>query len=244
MSDVLMTIGDINITDADVEAFIQTLPEDQRGYASNAGFRQQCVDRIVEMHLFHKMAVEEKIDETDEFKDLYEKAKIDILAQLAMKSVISGIEVSEAEAKEYYEENKVHFMKEESVSAKHILVDNEDTCKEILDSITSGAKTFEDAAKESSTCPSGAQGGDLGVFGRGQMVKEFEDAAFNAQVDDIVGPVQTQFGYHLIKVEKKNEATAVPFEEVEGRIKDGLLQFKQRNAYTMKAAELREKYVK
>ena len=59
--------------------------------------------------------------------------------------------------------------------------------------------------KEFSTCPSKERGGDLGEFGKGQMVKEFEDAAFAAEIGQVVGPVQTQFGYHLIKVEKKNE---------------------------------------
>ena len=103
--------------------------------------------------------------------------------------------------------------------------------------------TFEAAASESSTCPSGAQGGDLGEFGRGQMVPEFEQAAFAAEIGQVVGPVKTQFGYHLIKVEQKNEAAVVAYEEVAERIKSSLLQKKQNEAYTAKAMELREKYM-
>ena len=88
--------------------------------------------------------------------------------------------------------------------------------------ITSGEKEFEEAAKEFSTCPSGAQGGDLGEFGRGNMVKEFEEAAFAAEVGHVVGPVQTQFGYHLIKVEQKNDAKEADFEESKNRSKQKL----------------------
>ena len=115
-------------------------------------------------------------------------------------------------------------------------------CLAVLEAIRNG-KAFEDAAKESSTCPSGAQGGDLGEFGRGQMVKEFEEAAFAAEIGEVVGPVKTQFGYHLIKVEKKNEPSVVPYEEVEAKIKQTVLQQKQNQAYSEKLSELMSKYV-
>jgi len=86
------------------------------------------------------------------------------------------------------------------VRASHILVPSQQACENLKNDISSGKISFEDAAKQHSTCPSKARGGDLGFFGRGQMVKPFEDAAFGAQGDEVVGPVQTQFGYHLIKV--------------------------------------------
>ena len=75
------------------------------------------------------------------------------------------------------------------------------------------------------------------------MVKEFEDAAFNGEIGKVIGPVATQFGYHLILVEKKNEAAVVPFAEAEGQIKKSLLVQRQQNAYAEKVAELKEKYV-
>ena len=100
----------------------------------------------------------------------------------------------------------------------------------------------EDAAKEFSTCPSGQRGGDLGEFGKGQMVKEFEDAAFAAEIGHVVGPVKTQFGYHLIKVEEKKDAAESSFDEVKEQIKSQLKQQKQGDAYSKKVAELTEKY--
>ncbi len=89
------------------------------------------------------------------------------------------------------------------VSAKHILVTTENEAKDLKTKIDNNEITFEDAAKKYSSCPSGAQGGDLGYFPRGVMVKPFEEAAFSAETNKVTDPVQTQFGWHLIKVTDK-----------------------------------------
>ena len=240
---ILATIDGVVITDAEVDAFIANLPKEQQMYASHPQFRKQCLDQIVSVYLYAKMAEEEKLDETEEFKKIFESARKDILAQLAMNKVLKDIAVTDEDAKKFYEENPQNFTKGETVRAKHILVKEEADCNAILAANEAGEKTFEAAASESSTCPSGAQGGDLGEFGRGQMVPEFEQAAFAAEIGQVVGPVKTQFGYHLIKVEQKNEAAVVAYEEVAERIKSSLLQKKQNEAYTAKAMELREKYM-
>jgi len=85
------------------------------------------------------------------------------------------------------------------VHAAHILVESKEKADSLLADIKAG-KSFEELAKKNSKCPSGKNGGDLGSFKKGQMVKEFEDAAFKGKKGDIVGPVKTQFGYHLIKI--------------------------------------------
>ena len=89
------------------------------------------------------------------------------------------------------------------VKASHILVATENEANKILKNIRDGKISFEDAAKKFSKCPSGAEGGDLGYFGRGMMVKEFEDAAFATAAGEISAPVKTPFGWHLIKVVDK-----------------------------------------
>lgn len=88
------------------------------------------------------------------------------------------------------------------VHAKHILVKTEEEAKVVLYDVTTGGKAFGDVAKEKSQCPSGKDGGDLGWFGRGQMIKEFENVAFSLEVGKISQPVKTQFGWHIIKVEE------------------------------------------
>ncbi|MBR2503541.1 MAG: peptidylprolyl isomerase [Oscillospiraceae bacterium] len=240
---ILATVDGVNITEAEVNAFIGTLTKDQQMYANNPQFRQQCLEEIINIHLFAKMGKEEKMDETKEFATYMESAKKDILAQLAIKKVLAEAAVTAEECKEYYEANKATFVTKPTVSAKHILVKEEADIIAIKKLIESGAKEFEEMAREHSTCGSAARGGDLGEFGRGQMVKEFEEAAFNAEIGEIVGPVQTQFGYHLIKVEDKREERTAEFEQVESRIRRTLENKKQNEVYMAKTAELREKYL-
>lgn len=89
-------------------------------------------------------------------------------------------------------------------TARHILVDTEDQCQELKTRIESG-EDFADIAKEFSSCPSSAQGGDLGQFGPGMMVKEFDEVVFSADVNSLQGPVKTQFGYHLLEVTDRTD---------------------------------------
>ncbi|HSR73595.1 MAG TPA: peptidylprolyl isomerase [Sulfurovum sp.] len=91
-----------------------------------------------------------------------------------------------------------------TASARHILVNDEAFCKELKDKINTGEITFEQAAKDNSTCPSGANGGELGTFRQGQMVPEFDKVVFNDEVGVVHGPVKTQFGYHLLEITKRS----------------------------------------
>jgi len=88
-------------------------------------------------------------------------------------------------------------------SARHILVDSEEKCLELKAEIE-GGKDFADLAMQHSSCPSGARGGDLGSFGRGMMVKEFDEVVFNGDLGVVHGPVKTQFGYHLLEITSRS----------------------------------------
>ncbi|MGV2643757.1 peptidylprolyl isomerase, partial [Clostridium perfringens] len=99
------------------------------------------------------------------------------------------------------------------------------------------------AAVKYSTCPSKEQGGNLGAFGRGMMDPEFEEAAFNLEIGVVSDSVQTQFGYHLIKVEEKNEGKEMLFDEVKDQIVNTLLQEMQQRKYLDVVKELEKKYV-
>ncbi len=87
-------------------------------------------------------------------------------------------------------------------SARHILVADESLCQSIKEEIANGAD-FGELAKQHSQCPSGKKGGDLGRFGPGQMVKEFDTVVFSAPIGEVQGPVKTQFGYHLLEVTER-----------------------------------------
>ena len=91
-----------------------------------------------------------------------------------------------------------------TATARHILVETEEECNNLKAQIESGTD-FAELAAEHSQCPSGQQGGDLGSFSPGQMVKEFDDVVFSAEVGKVQGPVKTQFGYHLVEVTNRTE---------------------------------------
>ena len=87
-------------------------------------------------------------------------------------------------------------------SARHILVNTKEECENLKSQIEGGSD-FAEIVKQHSQCPSGQKGGDLGEFGPGQMVKEFDDVVFSAEINKTHGPIQTQFGYHLIEITER-----------------------------------------
>ncbi len=239
---VLAVVDGDEITQEEFNWFLKTVPSDRQAYLNNPQFREQCLQQLIALRLFAKMGESLELDKTKEYEEILLNAKRDILAQMAMTQMMKDIKVTDEDAEKFYNENQKNFEKGASVTAKHILTETEDKCKEILESLNKGEKEFEVAAQEFSTCPSGKNGGQLGEFRRGQMVKEFEDAAFDAEIGTIVGPVKTQFGYHLIKVEGKTEASVIPYEEVKENIKRNLLQKAQNQAYNDKINELKKVY--
>jgi len=139
----------------------------------------------------------------DVIKDIL---KVDLLRK---KAAEAEVKVTDEEVKEYYDSLKG------KIKASHILVADEKTAKEIADKLKSGEK-FEDLAKQYSTDPGSAQnGGDLGWFAKGSMVKEFEDTAFKLKEGEVSAPVKSDYGYHIIKVTK----TVTTFEKMKDDLK-------------------------
>lgn len=138
-------------------------------------------------------------------------------------------ETSQEQARDFYDQNSERFVNPERVRASHVLVklepEDDDSSKaekrrkiEGLLAEIKGGGDFATIAKENSDCPSSANGGDLGFFARGQMVKPFEDAAFALEAGEISGVVETRFGYHVIKLTEREESSKTPFESVSGDI--------------------------
>lgn len=150
---------------------------------------------------------------------------------LAEKMIKPSIKVTEEEMKTYFEENKESFDQKEQVKASHILVEDEATAKKVKKELESG-KDFAELAKEYSTDASNAaKGGDLGYFGKGEMAKEFEEAAFGMNVGEVSAPVKIDFGYHIIKVADKKAAKTAVFEEHKEEIKESLFDQKIQTEY-------------
>ncbi|MDX8045711.1 peptidylprolyl isomerase [Gracilibacillus sp. S3-1-1] len=144
----------------------------------------------------------------DEFKDAIR------LSLLQEKALTEDIEVSDEEIQERYDELSTHLV------ASHILVDDEDTANEVLDKLDDG-EDFAELAEEYSQDPGSAEnGGELGEFGVGQMVPEFENAAYNLDIDEISEPVQSQLGFHIIKVTDRVDVEDIePLEDMEDELK-------------------------
>ena len=239
---VLVTIAGREITERDLEAIISRYPQDKRAYFDSEMGRKQLLEQLVSFELMNKLGTEMELDKTEEYKSALEQMERDLLTQMTINKVLSDVTVTDADAETFYNEHAEEFKTPETVSSKHILVDSEEKANEILAQIKAGDVTFEDAARANSTCPSKDQGGDLGTFGRGQMVPEFEEAVFNMNNGEVSGPVKTQFGYHLIKVDTKNEAKAASFDEVKNKIVQQLIQKNQEKKYMDVMKELENKY--
>ena len=162
------------------------------------------------------------------------------IQRLLEQSVWVGIEVSDKETKDYYDNNINQFKSGEQVKASHILIETEAEAENILKQLKAGAD-FEELAKKHSTCPSSAEGGDLGYFEHGSMVPEFEEAAFAMKVGEISDVVETQFGYHIIKITAKKDGSTVGFDEVKDELTQQLITEKRRAAEDTYINQLKDK---
>ena len=239
---VLATVGGIAITDKEVNEFIAGLGQRGQAYNNPEG-KKAVLNQLISNKLLLLDARRNLYEAEPAFREELARIKDNLLASYAGEKAIASVTVTEDETQKYYEENKAQFETGETVNASHILVDSEELAKKIYDEIASGEKTFEDAAKEYSSCPSKNAGGALGDFGRGQMVPEFDTAVFTMEVGEITKePVKTQFGYHLIKLNSKNDSSIAPYAEIKDEIKSALLNEKRRKAYESKINQLKIMY--
>lgn len=228
---------------------------------------KQLLERLIDQKLIQQAAdekgvkvtdkqVNEKLDEMKEqfggeaafqmylaqFGMTEDLIKQDVRNQLLIEGILGPeIEISEEEMKAYFEENKDVLGEPEQVKARHILVETEEQAREVLAKLDQG-ESFETLAQQYSTDEaSKGNGGDLGYFERGVMVPEFEEAAFSLSPGETSGPVKTQFGYHIIRVEDFKEAQPAVYEEMKEDIESMLRQQKVAEKMETWLSELREK---
>lgn len=238
---ILAIVNGVQIKESDIEAAIMRYPAERRAYLQSENGRKQLLEQIISFELMYNHGKDQGLENDKMYLAQVENAKKDLLTQTVIDKELASVDVNEDEIKAYYENSKDKFKEPEQLRAKHILVDSEEEAIKIAKEIEAGL-AFEDAALKNSKCPSSQNGGDLGFFGKGNMVPEFEDAAFALDVDKVSEPVKTQFGYHLIKVVEKKEAREKALEEVKDSIKAAMIQEKQNEKYFTLVEDLKKKY--
>lgn len=196
----------ITVTDKQVD---DKLAEIKKGFPDEAAFEKALTDNGM------------KLDE------LKTRVREGLTYEAIIADVTKDTQVTDAEVRASYDKNQNLYQKPEEVNARHILVKDEKKAKEIHAKLKAGGN-FDALAKEHSEDPgSKATGGDMGFFGRGRMVPEFEKAAFSLKKDEISGLVKTQFGYHILKGGEHKQARTQPFDEVKAEIKDKMVKERQ-----------------
>ncbi len=223
-----ITESDMRLAEAEIGSDLGNLPAEQR--------RRVLVEYLIENQLFADAAEAEKLASGPAFDERLAYWKRRALRDAFFDKGVKG-SLSDADTRKFYDSQVSAIKPEEEVRARHILVEDEMKAKELFEMIGHGSD-FADLAKKHSKDPgSREEGGDLGYFGRGQMVPQFEEAAFKLKKGDVSLPVQSQFGWHLIKLEDRRDRKAPDFDAVKERIAAALVHRKAQQV----AGELRSK---
>jgi len=209
--------SDIDLGVANLDPQLAQLPDDQKKLAA--------LSAAIDVKAIAKVAAAEGIDKTDDFnKRMAFLREREMHNAYFRKNVVDT--VTDDEVKARYDEEIKKMPPQDEVHARHILVKTEDEAKDIIKQLDAG-KDFAELAKAKSSDPNKSEGGDLGYFTRGRMVKEFEDAAFALNKGEYTKtPVKTQFGYHVIKVEDKRAAPPPPLDQVKDQIRQLVMRDK------------------
>ncbi len=238
---VIAVVDGREITEQHMAHLINTIgPERMNGFQGEQG-KAQLVQELINQELFYSHALAQGYQDEADYLNEVEIVRANLLKSYAIRKFLGEVKFEDGDVEKYYDANKTQFVEPPKVKASHILVPDEEKLGEVKSALD-GGESFEDVAKAHSTCPSKERGGDLGFFGKGQMVPEFEQAAFAMNVGDVSEPVKTQFGFHIIKLDDKKPERELPLTEVRAQIEQHLLHQAQNQAYFDKIAELKEAY--
>jgi len=181
------------------------------------------VDSIIDTKLAAADARAKKLDKDADFRARMDRIEDQLLQRIVLENEMSQA-ISEDALKKRYDKMVAGLSDKEEVHARHILLKTEDDAKSVIQELGKGAD-FAELAKKKSTGPSGPNGGDLGFFGKGQMVPAFEQAAFKLKKGEVSEtPVKTQFGFHVIKVEARRKAEVPKYDDVQEQLRGEISQ--------------------
>lgn len=223
-----ITESDMQLAEAEIGNELGSIPPEAR--------RRVILEYVIENQLFADAAEAAKLGSGAAFEERMNYWRRRALREYYFEAELNK-SVSEADAKKFYDQQVGSAKAQEEVRARHILVESEDLAKQLHARITKG-EDFIALAKEHSKDPgSKDEGGDLGYFGKGQMVPVFEETAFGLKAGDVSAPVKSQFGWHIVKVEDRRARGAPPFDSIKERIVASMIHRKAQEV----AADLRAK---
>ncbi|GLK78153.1 hypothetical protein GCM10008171_34070 [Methylopila jiangsuensis] len=215
-----VTAGEVEIAQEDLQQSTASMTDVQR--------RDYALNYLIDLKIAANAAEKEKVGDSDDFKRrmayLHDRALMEELLQRTAKAA-----VTDEAMRKLYDDTVKNLKPEPEVRASHILVKTEDEAKSVKERLAKG-EDFAKIATEVSTDPGSAkQGGDLGFFGKGQMVPAFDEAAFKLEPNVVSEPVKTQFGFHVIKVTEKRERPVPTFEQVKPQIEQYVVRTAQQD---------------
>ena len=230
---VVARVNGVAIRQGDLTLAEEDVGDDMKAASPDAK-REQLISYLADIILVTQAAEKKKLDDNADFKRRLDFLRKKLLMGFGLQDEAKSALTDEA-MKQVYEEAVKSMGGQEEVRARHILVDNEDEAKAIIEQLKNGAD-FAALAKEKSKDPGAADGGDLGYFTKEQMVPEFADVAFKMYPGQLSNPVKTAFGWHIIKLEDKRTKPIPEFEKVREQIE----AFLMRKAQTEYVAKLRQ----
>jgi len=236
-------VGSTTITQEDISREMQALPEQIQKIFEGPEGTERFVNELVKKEILYQEAKKKGLDKSPDYqKKVEDFKKLTLIGQLLEKEIEEKVKVSDKDVRDYYEAHKKDFTANNQVRASHILVKTEEEAKGIVEQLKKGADFAKIARAKSIDAGSARNGGDLGFFSRGQMVPEFENAAFSLKAGEVSPPVRTQYGYHIIKVTERKEGNVVEFEKIKGLLTQRLTAEKQKEVFDSYINNLRNSY--
>ena len=219
--EIIARVNGEPIWESDIEAAAAILPPEYANYPADV-MRPALISQLIDRKLLADAAKRTGVDRDADIMAQAHQAYAQVIGAAFMERALDE-EVTDDKVRARYDEFTAGFTPEDEVNARHILLETEGDAKAVLKDLKNGAD-FGELAQEKSTGPSGANGGALGWFVKGDMVAPFAEAAFAMQPGDLSDPVETQFGWHVILVEDRRKSEAPSFEEVEEQLLQAMQQ--------------------
>ncbi len=239
-SPVLADVSGTPITVAEFKKEVEGLPPYLKPMAETAEGKKEMLETMIIRELVLQDAKKDGLDKSPAVTEKLEELKKRLVVEAYLKKKVDEqAKVTDEELQKFYNQNKDKFKSGDEIKASHILVKDEKTAQEVLAKVKGGGN-FEELAKKYSIDSAAAKGGDLGWFGKGSMIPEFEKAAFGLKEGETSGIVKTKFGFHIIKVTGKRAAGTRSFADVKDQIKAAILPSKQQEVFQKLKEELKK----